>query len=283
MAGNIKSFPMVDMNGASITAGQLDYFGAPGAYGERPDDSIQYISVHDDMDLFDAINVKLSQSASTADHVRMQKLGLSILALSQGIPFFHGGDDILRSRSADRNAYDAGDWFNRIDWTLQTNNWGVGLPQARDNGNDWGVLSPLLADPHLKPSTADMQSTFAHFEEMLKIRSSSRLFRLRTAADIKKMVKFYNQGPSQIPGLIVERIVDDHDCGGDWGQAAILVNATPVAQTFQADDFRKQHLKLHPQLRRSSDPVVRTSTFDKKTGRFTIPARTTAVFIGDED
>ena len=42
--------------------------------------------------------------------------------------------------------------------------------------------------------------------EMLVIRKTSKLFRLRTAEEIKKAVSFYNVGPDQIPGLIVERI-----------------------------------------------------------------------------
>jgi pullulanase/glycogen debranching enzyme len=50
--------------------------------------------------------------------------------LSQGVPFFHAGDELLRSKSLDRNSYDSGDWFNRLDYTYQTNNWGVGLPPS---------------------------------------------------------------------------------------------------------------------------------------------------------
>ena len=46
----------------------------------------------------------------------MHRLGLSIVALSQGVPFFMAGDEILRSKSEDRNSYNSGDWFNRIDW-----------------------------------------------------------------------------------------------------------------------------------------------------------------------
>ncbi len=43
--------------------------------------------------------------------------------------------------------------------------------------------------------------------------------------------------------------------------------------------FKKQPLLLHPVQALSQDPVVRTSKFQSSTGTFTIPARTTAVFI----
>ena len=68
--------------------------------------------------------------------------------------------------------------------------------------------------------------------EMLVIRKTSKLFRLRTADEIKKAVSFYNVGPEQIPGLIVERIANtDKFCLGA-SEAVVLVNATPQTQTL---------------------------------------------------
>ena len=49
----------------------------------------------------------------------MNTLSLSTVALSQGVVFWHAGTDLLRSKSLDRNSYDSGDWFNRIDWAGQ--------------------------------------------------------------------------------------------------------------------------------------------------------------------
>jgi pullulanase len=209
----------------------------------------------------------------------MHRLGLSIVALSQGVPFFMAGDEILRSKSADRNSYNSGDWFNRIDWTLKSNNWGVGLPPANGNQEDWSIIGPALADPNLKPTAQDIKATFRHTLEMLVIRKTSKLFRLRTAEQIRKAVSFYNVGPDQVPGLIVERIVNtDRFCLGA-SQAVVLVNATPQARSFSNPDFLKQNLMLHPVQALSQDPVVRTSKFQKQSGTFTVPARTTAVFI----
>jgi len=92
-------------------------------------------------------------------------------------------------------------------------------------------------------------------------------------------VSFYNTGPAQIPGLIVERIANtDKFCLGA-SQAVVLVNATPQAQTFADAAFKQKPLLLHPVQAFSQDPVVRGSKFQSGTGTFTIPARTTAVFV----
>jgi pullulanase-type alpha-1,6-glucosidase len=279
LAGNLASYSIVDATGATKPGSEVDYFGMPGAYGAQPEDTIQYIGVHDDPDWFDAMNLKLATQVPRADRVRMHRLGLSVIALSQGVPFFMAGDEILRSKSADRNSYDSGDWFNRIDWTLKSNNWGVGLPPARDNEENWNIIGPALADPNLKPSAKDIEGTFRHMLEMLVIRKTSGLFRLRTAADIQKSVSFFNVGPNQVPGLIVERIQNPAKSCFPVSEAVVLVNATPQAKTFSDPAFRKQSLILHPVQALSQDPVVRASKFQKTTGTFTVPARTTAVFV----
>jgi pullulanase len=279
LAGNIASYEIVDATGVRKPGRDVDYFGMPGAFGALPSDTIQYIGVHDDPDWFDAMNLKLGTAVPRADRVRMHRLGLSIVALSQGVPFFMAGDEILRSKSADRNSYNSGDWFNRIDWTRKTHNWGVGLPPANGNQDDWGIIGPALADPNLKPTAKDIDGTFRHFLEMLVIRKTSGLFRLRSAEEIQKAVSFYNTGPSQIPGLIVERIIHTDRFCFPAAQAVVLVNATPQAQTFSDPAFRKQPLLLHPVQALSQDAVVRQSKFQASSGTFTIPARTTAVFI----
>jgi len=279
LAGNIASFEIVDGHGTTLPGSEVDYFGMPGAYGAQPEDTIQYIGVHDDPDWFDAMNLKLATNVPRADRVRMHRLGLSIVALSQGVPFFMAGDEILGSKSADRNSYDSGDWFNRIDWTLKSNNWGVGLPPANGNQGDWPIIGPALADPNLKPTAKDIEGTYRHMLEMLVIRKTSGLFRLRTADEIKKSVSFFNVGPDQVPGLIVERIQNTGRSCFPASEAVVLVNATPQAQSFTNPAFRKQSLLLHPVQALSQDPVVRTSKFRSSTGTFTIPARTTAVFI----
>jgi pullulanase-type alpha-1,6-glucosidase len=282
MAGNLADYQLVDRTGATVTGSQLDYNGQPAGYAKRPDDTITYISAHDNETWFDALDVKLPQPLSMADRVRNYDLGVSVVMLSQGIPFFHAGDDLLRSKSADKNSYNSGDWFNRIDFTYQANNWGVGLPPAPDNQADWGILAPLLGDPALKSGSVDIQRARDHFAEMLRIRRSSTLFRLRTAEDIRSMVKQYNTGPGQVPGLVVEWIARPRNAPGDYGQALVVVNASPGNQSFSSSDFQGQKLKLHPVLESSSDPIVRKSGFDCRTGTLTVPARTVAVFVSPQ-
>jgi pullulanase-type alpha-1,6-glucosidase len=279
LAGNLASYPFVDRFGRLGTADQIDYNGQHAGYTADPQEVINYVDAHDDETLFDAIQLKAAASASVADRVRMQDLGMSLVTLGQGIPFVHAGIDMLRSKSLDRNSYDSGDWFNRLDFTYASDNWGVGLPPARDNQSNWGIMAPLLGDPALKPGPADIQAAVEHFREMLQIRKSSKLFRMRTADDVIRRLKFYNTGPGQLPGLIVMALSDaDGSVDRRHDQIVVLFNATPQAQTFTVAHLAGRRFQLHPVQHSSHDPVVRTASYARSTGTFSVPARTAAVF-----
>ena len=46
-------------------------------------------------------------------------LAAAMKAFSQGVAYYHAGMDLLRTNRLDRNSFDSGDWFNRIDWSGQ--------------------------------------------------------------------------------------------------------------------------------------------------------------------
>jgi pullulanase-type alpha-1,6-glucosidase len=282
LAGGLANYQLVDRNGNLVAASQIDYNGQPAGYTADPQEVISYIEAHDNDTLWDAIQVKAAPADTVEDRVRMQNLGMSLLGFGQGIPFYHAGVELLRSKSLDRNSYNSGDWFNKLDFTYATNNWGVGLPPAPDNQANWPIQGPLLANPALKAGTLQILKAYAHFLETLAIRRSSPLFRLRTAADVQSHLRFYNTGPTQTPGLIVMSLQDDAGTIDPAHKRVVVVfNATKTTQTFNLTDFQGWHLTLHPLQKISVDPVERASSFNSTLGGFSVPGRTAAVFWGN--
>lgn len=278
MAGNLATFRFVNASGATIEGRQLDYNGQQAGYTADPQETINYIEAHDNETLFDALQLKLPLTLSMAQRVRAQNLGVSIVGLAQGIPFFHAGMELLRSKSLDRNSYNSGDWFNRLDFTYQSNNWGVGLPPAPDNSANWPLFATLLSDGALRPAPAHIGDAAAHMRETLAIRRSTRLFRLRTAEEIRTHVRSLNGGPNPVPGLIVMEMTDATGTVDRQRDLVVaLINATPSTVSFSGGHAGKA-LQLHPVQVVSNDPLVRTSSFDPASGAFQIPGRTAAVF-----
>jgi pullulanase len=280
LAANLRNYAFVDRHGNLIEGYMLDYKGQPAGYTLDPQEIINYISAHDNETWFDAIQLKVPLSTSMDDRVRVQNLGLSLVALGQGVPFFHAGSDMLRSKDMDRDSYNSGDWFNNLDFTYQSNNWGIGLPIADKNQDNWQLMQPLLADPALAPAPDHIQRNVDHFREVLQIRKSSPLFRLQTEAEVIEHLSFLNTGPEQIPGLIVMRLADPSGAIDQvTAQIVVLFNARPDDVTFAAPALAGLDFRLHPVLQNSSDPVVRTASFRAGDGVFSVPARTTAVFV----
>jgi pullulanase-type alpha-1,6-glucosidase len=277
LAGNLRDYKLVRADGNVVDGAHILYNGSSAGYTLNPQENIVYVSAHDNDTLFDAIQLKAPLNATFADRIRMNNLAISIPMFSQGIPFFHAGDDILRSKSFDNNSYDSGDWFNKLDWTYASNNWGVGLPgQPRDR---WDIFRPLLVNSALKPTQTDIVNTSAVFREYLQIRKSSPLFRLQTADEIQRSLTFLNVGPDQIPGLIVMRLSDVDHLDPVFSDIFVLFNARQDPVIFTDNSLTGKAYALHTFQQNSSDPVVRSSTFDKTTGTFNIPGRTTAVFV----
>ncbi|MCB9008343.1 MAG: pullulanase-type alpha-1,6-glucosidase [Ardenticatenaceae bacterium] len=281
LAGNLSDFRFFGSDGTMIMGQDVGYNGSPAGYTADPQEQIVYISKHDNETLFDIIQYKAPLDTSTAVRARMQTLGNSIVMFSQGVPFFQAGDDLLRSKSLDRNSYNSGDWFNRLDFTYQSNNWGVGLPPAGDNQGMWPTMQPLLANPDLAPTPADIAFARDTFRELLQIRASSPLFRLQTAAQVQDHLQFHNTGPEQIPGFIAMSVRDlaDENLDPNSDGVIVLFNATPDEVVFTLPEAVDYPLALHPVQQNSVDDIVKTAAFDATSGTFTIPAWTTAVFV----
>jgi pullulanase len=281
LAGNLRDYSFTGSSGATVTGAQVLYNGQPTGYTKSPIEAVNYASVHDNQDLFDAVQLKSSFSDNIATRARRQVMGMSLVTLGQGIPFFQAGDDLLRSKDMDQNSYNSGDWFNKIDWSGQTANWGIGLPVASQNQSQWPIMEPLLSNPAYTPLPANIAYTEAAFSELLTIRYSSGLFRMPAFEDVQQNLTFLNTGPAQTPGLIVMKLDANVGNWGRYKHIVVLFNATNAPVTFTDSRLQGLKLHLHPVQQNSSDPITKQSTFNSKTGTATVPAITTAVFVAE--
>ncbi len=291
-----------DILRSGLRASGADWNGQGDPFTDDPQESVPYVDKHDNETLFDLNVYRLPTGpgnpgacgsgygppvTSMAERVRAQNLGLSLIGLAQGVPFFQMGSDMLRSKSLDRDSFDSGDWFNRVFWDASGNNFGQGLPPALRNQRRWDIMKPLLDDTTLDPSSADIEESAAHLREILRIRKSSPLFRLRTEADVNRRVTFFT-GPDGGPDALLVMGLDDGavepDIDPAYEYVMVLFNANKVPQSITLPQAIDKGFTLHPaQLDTvDADPVVQKASFDNATGRFTVPARTTAVFVSPE-
>jgi len=280
LAGGLARYPLVDRHGESLTGGQVDYLGQPAGYTHDPQENINYAAAHDNETLFDAIALKVPVGTPLGDRIRVQNMASALVALGQGVPFFHAGQDLLRSKSLDRDSYDSGDWFNRLDFTYTWNNWGAGLPPASHNRPNWAIMQPLLADPRLRAGREEIGAAAAYLRELLRIRKSSGLFRLPDEQAVIDHLRFLNTGPGQIPGLIVMLLSDPAgEFDRRYQKVVVLFNANDEPQQFFAPALAGDNFRLHEVQQASSDKLTSSSSWNQADAEFRVPARTTAVFV----
>jgi hypothetical protein len=283
LAGSVRSYPMRTFDGRVRQLQEIAYGNQPAGYASQPGEAVNYVENHDNQTLYDINVLKLPVATSTADRARVQVLGMAINAFSQGVAYYHAGIDTLRSKSLDRNSFNSGDWFNRIDWSYQDNYFGTGLPPQDDNGKDWHLLKPYLANAALKPAPSDILFARDAFRDLLSIRASSSLFRMRTTNDIVQRLRFFNTGPGQKPTVLAAWIDGKGYPGAGFKGISYLINVDKVEQSVTDEALRGKRLRLHPVhlAPGAGDARAKLARFDNASGTFTIPPRTAVVFVAD--
>ncbi len=282
LAGTLESYVMTDRSGQRVPLSRVDYNGQPAGFASQPSEVVNYVENHDNQTLFDNIATKLPLNTRREDRARVQTLGNALVAFSQGIAYFHAGQEILRSKSLDRNSFDSGDWFNRLDWTLEDNGFGAGLPPERDNKAHWPVMQRVLAaSSAIKPTRAEIVWTRDAFLDLLRIRASTPLLRLRTADEVAWRLTFHNTGPAQVSGVLVGHLDGAGHAGAVFKELVYFVNADAAPQTLSVASLAGKRFVLHPVHRApgAADARAATASYRAGDGGFTLPARTAVVFV----
>ncbi len=282
LAGTLAGYRMRTADGDTKTLAEIDYAGQPAGYAREPGEVVNYVENHDNQTLFDLNALKLPRATSRGDRARAQVVALATTAFSQGIAYWHAGVEMLRSKSGDRNSYDSGDWFNRLDWTFTDNGFGAGLPPRRENEALWPLLAPVLADPRIKPGKREIRFTRDAFVDLLRIRASSRLFRLASAEEVQRRLGFHDTGPAQTGSTVVAHLDGRGLADAGFAEVLYAINADKRAARITIPALAGRAFVLHPVHRAASAADARPrrqSRWEPADGTLTVPPRTALVYV----
>lgn len=137
--------------------GSISYDNNHIGFAANPTETINYINSHDDLIIYDEIQSRFPYMNKEGIE-RLNKLAFSILFTSQGIPFIHAGNEFLRTKNMRNNTYNQPISINAIDWSLKKQNY-----------------------------------NFYHFlKDLITLRKTYNVFRLKDADSIKNRVKFFD-------------------------------------------------------------------------------------------
>lgn len=113
-ANGFERLPII----ASLLAGSVYQTGISVQF-PNPEQSINYVSCHDNLILFDRI-LRSAMSDGMTSVYTYQRLALALVLMSQGVPFLHAGDEFFRTKNGVEDSYNAPDAINMIDWNRRS-------------------------------------------------------------------------------------------------------------------------------------------------------------------
>lgn len=135
LKGNVFSLTGTGfIQGAKSSAGGITYgirantVGRGGTWKPvAPSQCVTYAACHDNHTLYDRLVASVYGEDSNyrqryADLIEMNKLSCAIVGTSQGVCFFHAGEEMARSKDGDHNSYNSSVAVNQIDWELVASN-----------------------------------------------------------------------------------------------------------------------------------------------------------------
>ena len=173
----------------------------PTFWAAQPTQFISYVSCHDDLCLADRLKVT-QPSASPNQLKAMQKLALTAVLTSQGVPFIFAGDEVMRDKQGVANSFRSPDSINTIRWQLK-----------RENRDLFDYVSGLIALRKAHPAF--------HYGDAEEVRNGLHFI----PADDEEVIAFRLTGKPQ---------------GEVWNEIIVVLNplAKPATVAVHQGDYR---------------------------------------------
>ena len=241
MAGNLKDYELETYDGTIKKGSEIMYGDAIAGYGDKPIDTINYVSKHDNQTLFDMIMYKAKKERTMEEKVKMQAIGLATALLGQSPAFDQQGSDLLRTKYFQNDSYNTGDFSNKVNYDSAKGN--EFIPRALVNKDkdynddvkisDWPVM--VEVGEYNSDVGAELKAKMTDtYKAMATIRKNNDALHLGDAELIKSNVKFLNTGADQKKGLIVMHAANKPS-GKGAKDVVVMLNAIPGATEFDVD------------------------------------------------
>lgn len=163
-----------------------------------PEQTVSYVTAHDNLALRDKIEAA-DITSGTAEAKALQVYANSIIMISQGISFIHGGEEFGRTKieagDDKHNTYNTTTGANDFKWDLKAGEW---------------------------KSVNDSYAAYIH------MRKAHPAFRMTTADQIFDNVTLDDASSDEV--VIVN--IDGESVGDSWEKIMVVMNSTPSEQTI---------------------------------------------------
>ncbi len=164
-------------------------------YAKSPEMIVNYVSCHDDLCLTDKLR-KSMEGEPEQNMLAAAKLAQTIVFTSQGTPFMFAGEEVFRDKQGVHNSYKSPDSINAIDWS----------------------------------NKAKYRDQFDYYKGLVALRKAHPAFRMTSAADIARHLKFDRIDSKKTPNLISYSLTGNAN-GDEWKEIKVVFNGAGSPQT----------------------------------------------------
>jgi len=162
-------------------------------WAKEPAQCINYVSCHDNHTLYDKLKVS-AKNATEEELIKMDKLSNAIVLTSQGVPFIHAGEEIIRTKNGVENSYKSPDEINEINWLNKDKNIDV----------------------------------FNYYKSFIALRKSHPAFRMPTNALIQEHLQFSEIDEA---GIISYQLINNAN-GDKWKNIYVIFNGNKESKSI---------------------------------------------------
>jgi len=179
--------------------------GAIHDFTDNPLETIAYCACHDNHTFWDRLQLttKTLRGITDEDRRRMDRMGAVLVLTSQGIPFLHSGQEMLRTKGGNQNSYNAPDSVNEIRWQWKAENHDV----------------------------------FEYYRGLIALRKAHPMFRMTAREDVIRNLKFLDDDLGlRLPLKCVGYRLTRGNTGDEWSEILVLYNPNPRPVDFPIPD-----------------------------------------------
>jgi pullulanase len=191
--------------GISIDKIKRGIEGSINDFTYHPTEVLNYVASHDNHTFWDrlVLTTRGDRKVADEDRRRMDRMGAVLVLTSQGIPFIHSGQEMLRTKRGNSNSYNQPDAVNMINWDLKRTNVDI----------------------------------FNYYRGLISLRKMHPMFRMKTREAVSANLEFLDDDlgmrlPSRCVGYRLKR----GSSGDAWEEVLVLYNPNPAAVTFSIPD-----------------------------------------------
>ena len=166
------------------------------AWANEPWQSVNYVSCHDNLGLFDKLKIS-RPDATNAEIMAMNKLANAVVFTSQGIPFIHAGEEMLRTKKGNHNSYNAPDSINQIDWRWKS----------------------------------ESKNVVEYYKNLIQLRKNHPAFFMTKKEDVLKNLSF-----QKVEDGLISFQISNHANDDKWKNILVIYNARPEIVKFKLKD-----------------------------------------------